>query len=39
MSEDLRTAALEYHAKPRPGKISVEVTKPCLLYTSDAADE
>ena len=28
MSEDLRTAALEYHAKPRPGKISVEVTKP-----------
>ncbi len=28
MSEDLKTAALEYHAKPRPGKISVEVTKP-----------
>ena len=28
MSEDLKKAALEYHAKPRPGKISVEVTKP-----------
>ena len=28
MSEDLKAAALEYHAKPRPGKISVEVTKP-----------
>ncbi len=25
---DLKTAALEYHAKPRPGKISVEITKP-----------
>ncbi|MDF1779760.1 MAG: malate dehydrogenase [Alcanivoracaceae bacterium] len=28
MSEDLKKAALEYHAKPRPGKISVTVTKP-----------
>jgi malate dehydrogenase (oxaloacetate-decarboxylating)(NADP+) len=28
MSEDLKTAALEYHAKPRPGKLSVEITKP-----------
>jgi len=28
MSEELKKAALEYHAKPRPGKISVEVTKP-----------
>lgn len=28
MSEDFKKAALEYHAKPRPGKISVEVTKP-----------
>ena len=27
MSEDFKKAALEYHAKPRPGKISVEVTK------------
>ena len=25
---DLKEAALEYHAKPRPGKISVELTKP-----------
>lgn len=28
MSEDMKKAALEYHAKPRPGKISVTVTKP-----------
>ncbi|MGB1221980.1 MAG: malic enzyme-like NAD(P)-binding protein [Alcanivoracaceae bacterium] len=28
MSEDFKKAALDYHAKPRPGKISVEVTKP-----------
>lgn len=28
MSQDLKTAALEYHAKPRPGKLSVEITKP-----------
>ncbi len=27
MSEDMKKAALEYHAKPRPGKISVTVTK------------
>lgn len=27
MSEDLKKAALEYHAKPRPGKVSVTVTK------------
>ncbi|PRB83013.1 malic enzyme-like NAD(P)-binding protein [Pseudomonas sp. MYb185] len=25
---DLRTDALEYHANPRPGKLSVELTKP-----------
>ena len=25
---DLRTDALEYHASPRPGKLSVELTKP-----------
>ncbi|MCS3469487.1 malate dehydrogenase (oxaloacetate-decarboxylating)(NADP+) [Pseudomonas sp. JUb42] len=25
---DLKTAALEYHANPRPGKLSVELTKP-----------
>ena len=28
MSDDFKKAALDYHAKPRPGKISVEVTKP-----------
>ncbi len=28
MSNDLRQAALDYHAKPKPGKISVEITKP-----------
>ena len=31
---DLKTAALEYHAQPRPGKLSVELTKP----TSTARD-
>lgn len=25
---DLKTAALQYHAEPRPGKLSVELTKP-----------
>jgi len=28
MSEDLKQAALDYHAVPKPGKISVELTKP-----------
>ncbi|MEQ6886115.1 malic enzyme-like NAD(P)-binding protein [Salicola sp. Rm-C-2C1-2] len=28
MSEDMKQAALDYHAKPRPGKISVEISKP-----------
>src|SRR5690606_41673171 len=28
MSQELKQAALEYHAKPRPGKLSVELTKP-----------
>ena len=28
MSEDLNKAALEYHKNPKPGKISVEITKP-----------
>jgi len=31
---DLKTAALEYHSQPRPGKLSVELTKP----TSTARD-
>ncbi|GLQ33470.1 malic enzyme-like NAD(P)-binding protein [Litoribrevibacter albus] len=28
MSEDLKQAALDYHAIPKPGKISIELTKP-----------
>lgn len=28
MSQDLKQAALEYHANPRPGKLSVEISKP-----------
>ncbi len=28
MSEDMKQAALDYHASPRPGKISVEISKP-----------
>ncbi len=28
MSQDLKQAALEYHENPRPGKISVEISKP-----------
>ena len=28
MSDELMKAALDYHAEPRPGKLSVEVTKP-----------
>ena len=45
MSEnDLRTRALRYHAEPVPGKIAIEVTKPCetqddlsLAYTPGVA--
>lgn len=42
---DINKAALEYHAKPTPGKISVEVTKPAetqndlaLAYTPGVAE-
>jgi len=42
---EINQAALEYHAKPRPGKISVEVTKPAetardlsLAYTPGVAE-
>ena len=45
MFEDLKKAALEYHALPRPGKISVQVTKPtetqqdlALAYTPGVAE-
>lgn len=27
---DLKTAALDYHSQPRPGKLSVELTKPTM---------
>ncbi|RCX32927.1 malic enzyme-like NAD(P)-binding protein [Thioalbus denitrificans] len=28
MAEDLKQAALDYHANPKPGKIAIQVTKP-----------
>ncbi|HEY9136410.1 MAG TPA: malic enzyme-like NAD(P)-binding protein [Pseudomonadales bacterium] len=30
MSDELKKAALEYHSSPRPGKLSVEITKPTV---------
>jgi malate dehydrogenase (oxaloacetate-decarboxylating)(NADP+) len=45
MSTDLKTAALDYHALPQPGKIRVESSKPCatqqdlaLAYTPGVAE-
>jgi len=45
MSDTLKTAALDYHARPRPGKIEVTATKPCatqaelaLAYTPGVAE-
>jgi len=45
MPEDLRQATLDYHEKPRPGKIAIEITKPCntqrelsLAYTPGVAE-
>jgi malate dehydrogenase (oxaloacetate-decarboxylating)(NADP+) len=45
MFTDLKTAALDYHALPQPGKIRVEPTKPCatqqdlaLAYTPGVAE-
>ena len=44
MSEDLKRAALDYHASPTPGKIALAITKPCatqydlsLAYTPGVA--
>ena len=44
MSEDLKTAALRYHAEPKPGKLETAVSKPCatqedlsLAYTPGVA--
>lgn len=45
MTDDLKKAALRYHAEPTPGKIGIEVTKPCasqqdlsLAYTPGVAE-
>jgi len=45
MTEDLKTAALKYHAEPVPGKLAIEVSKPCatqqelsLAYTPGVAE-
>ncbi len=44
MSQDIKTAALNYHQNPVPGKVAVRVTKPCatqqelsLAYTPGVA--
>ena len=45
MSNDKKQQALDYHAKPKPGKIAIEITKPCtsqhelsLAYTPGVAE-
>ena len=45
MSKDSKQAALDYHAEPEPGKISVDISKPCasqydlsLAYTPGVAE-
>ncbi|HFD92062.1 MAG TPA: malate dehydrogenase [Gammaproteobacteria bacterium] len=45
MTEDRKKAALDYHARPVPGKISVSIAKPCqtqddlgLAYTPGVAE-
>jgi malate dehydrogenase (oxaloacetate-decarboxylating)(NADP+) len=45
MTEDRKQAALNYHARPEPGKISISITKPCatqndlgLAYTPGVAE-
>jgi len=45
MKEDRKQAALNYHAQPEPGKISISITKPCmtqddlgLAYTPGVAE-
>lgn len=44
MSDKFKKAALDYHANPKPGKIGIEITKPCntqqelsLAYTPGVA--
>ena len=45
MSEDFKQAALDYHAEPQPGKLSINITKPtdtqrdlALAYTPGVAE-
>ncbi len=45
MSKNLKQQALDYHSQPMPGKIAIEVTKPCstqydlsLAYTPGVAE-
>ena len=45
MADDRKQAALDYHSKPTPGKIAIQVTKPCdtqqelsLAYTPGVAE-
>ena len=45
MKQDRKQAALNYHAQPEPGKISISITKPCmtqddlgLAYTPGVAE-
>ncbi|MDH5544872.1 MAG: malate dehydrogenase [Gammaproteobacteria bacterium] len=45
MSKDIKQAALDYHRRPIPGKLAIEVTKPCtsqyelsLAYTPGVAE-
>lgn len=45
MKKDLKQAALDYHARPKPGKTAVVPTKPCetqhdlaLAYTPGVAE-
>lgn len=45
MSNDLKQKALDYHANPTPGKIAIQITKPCenqqdlsLAYTPGVAE-
>lgn len=45
MSKDIKQQALDYHSQPTPGKIGIEITKPCatqkdlsLAYTPGVAE-
>jgi len=45
MTKDLKQASLDYHAQPTPGKIGIQITKPCetqhelsLAYTPGVAE-